>query len=128
MREQRHTKEPWIELKAKPDPTNGAYGICDVTGTGSSCLEVCIARAAGGTVQEAHHNAERIVACVNACTGIQNPAALPAAVEALRRLVDAFTTDACISPNMPVQISVETNGVALDKARAALAQLERGEG
>lgn len=43
-------------------------------------------------------------------------------LEALERLIHAFEADARISPQMPMIISLETNGEALRVARAAIAK------
>lgn len=52
-------------------------------------------------------------------------AAAPALYEALGRLLAAFETDGQISPQMPVIISIETNGGAIREARTALALVEK---
>ena len=64
----------------------------------------------------AHHgpNAKRIVACVNALTGIPNPSAIPDVIAALRRLLK-YDTDK------------ERPHVNRDRAIAALAKLEETE-
>ena len=64
--------------------------------------------------------AERIVSCVNALAGIQNPAAIPDVVEALKRIAiqDCDTSET-------YKAGVE---YMQEVARAALAKLEGGEG
>lgn len=63
-------------------------------------------------------NAERIVACVNACEGIENPAAIPRVIQALEELVAERNLHGC-HEDLP-----ETLG--LEWAREALAAL-RGD-
>jgi hypothetical protein len=53
-------------------------------------------------------------------------AAAPELLEALKRLLGAIEADVKISPTMPVKISFETNGMAIDEARAAIAKAEGG--
>ena len=58
-------------------------------------------------------NAARIVACVNACEGL-NPAAVPALVASLRFMVDAAKTE----PGMAIYIAhIEEAEKILDKAQ-----------
>lgn len=45
-------------------------------------------------VDEMRANAERIIACVNACASIVNPAAIQGAVKALRFYIEAYPHDA----------------------------------
>jgi hypothetical protein len=62
---------------------------------------------------------------VDSCNGEANArliAAAPDLLSACKRLLAAIEADYRISPMMPVQISYETNGVALDEARAAIAK------
>ena len=50
---------------------------------------------------------ERMVACVNACDGIANPAAVPEVVEALRatrRIIGTELGDRCYAPFLAQQI------------------------
>lgn len=71
-----HTPEPWRFGKWTARPEADWQVFCDaleVTPCPSVTLEA---------------DAARIVACVNACAGIADPAAIPNALEALRR-VDA---------------------------------------
>lgn len=47
------------------------------------------------------------------------------AVASLRRLLEAYEADVQLNPHMPVFASWETNGQAIDQARAVLARAER---
>lgn len=49
-------------------------------------------------------------------------AAAPEIAEALVRLLAALEADANVAPDMPIKMSVETNGDAIRDARAALAK------
>ena len=64
---------------------------------------------------------ERIGACIRACADIADPErAVPMMVEALEKLIAAANCNY-------MRETMESEGY-FDKARAALAQLERGEG
>ena len=73
-----HTPGPWRHSGVR-------YG--DITGQNSSFLIASIPQDSGHapTDRQRLKNAERIVACVNACAGIENPGeAVPMMVQALR--------------------------------------------
>ena len=59
----KHTKEPWGVVG------NPVGGIGFISGFGG----ITCAETDGRTEEEIHANAERIVACVNACVGMENP-------------------------------------------------------
>ena len=64
-------------------------------------------------------DAARIVACVNACAGIENPAALPALIEAAEACEEWLTAD-----NVPVPAWHKAGGPdVLTMLRAALANV-----
>lgn len=99
MTDQKHTPEPW---EARKDPQRwivkaiyGSFGMDD--------SQLIPARMGAGVREEA--NAERIVACVNACAGL-NPEAVPEMVKAL---------EAVCTNRDPVGF-----GQAIKAARAAL--------
>lgn len=74
-------------------------------------------------------NADRIVACVNACAGI-NPDAVPDVVAALRacerELMQMRIEDAARwTPDYKKQLEHAESGLTIIKARAALAKLEQ---
>jgi len=92
-----HTKEPW-----RLETVKTQVGIChkigpfpgnDIHEEGNACIYSD--NTSGGRPKELLANAERIVACVNACAGI-DPAAIPALIEALERIERGegrFSTD-----------------------------------
>ena len=69
----RHTKEPWFVQEGYNTIYALSRGDSGVTTAIASVLELDVP---GGS-REATANARRIVACVNALAGIENPAALP---------------------------------------------------
>ena len=71
-----HTKEPWAVGK-DPSDKGTIYGMF-------GRLAVSI----GGEAERTNANAARIVACVNACAGIADPAIVPELVAALERQAD----------------------------------------
>ncbi|MBE3087783.1 MAG: hypothetical protein IMZ71_01505 [Chloroflexi bacterium] len=88
MGETKHTPEPWID-----DPEKGsAYGaapviVANLCWRGDKKREIAkVLFDAGSEDPEVHANARRIVACVNACEGI-NPEAVPDLLEALMALL-----------------------------------------
>ncbi len=76
-----HTKEPW---ESAPDGDRGGFKVRD-------CIrgEIAHLRASAleGTVGQQESNANRIVACVNNCEGL-NPEAIPMLLEACERILD----------------------------------------
>jgi len=72
-----HTPEPWKVSGRAVYSGDDKYRIADCFGGG---LEF---------IQE-WSNAERIGACVNACAGIANPAAVPDAIDVLREMLAAW--------------------------------------
>jgi len=48
--------------------------------------------------------------------------AAPELLNALQRLLNAFKADGKISPNMPIKISLETNGAAIQQAIKAISR------
>lgn len=75
-----HTKEPWAVNQYNDGRTK--YGAIQLV---SRPADASICRIIGGPVM-AGANAARIVACVNACVGI-NPAAVPKLLAACERLL-----------------------------------------
>ena len=86
---------------------------------------------------EAVEKSRRIVDCVNSCAGIQNPAAIPDVVEALREIAEecAQGVDPATVPQAGIEaapqqvvINMSVGLLRLRKARLALAKLEgKGE-
>lgn len=92
-----HTKEPW----AVAPSNDGGQHIGNVDGM--------------VVIYQNRKNMDRIVACVNACAGI-NPEAVPEMLEALRGILDGI-----VATNKRNGIE-EPFGECIDAARAALAK------
>ena len=88
----KHTPEPW--KLGRKDPSTQYIGIY-APGIGPNFnggrIAIVDGRLIGSGISAAEHeaNARHIVACVNACAGI-NPEAVPDVVNALRYLADEF--------------------------------------
>lgn len=110
-----HTPEPWCKLNdCGTVGIWGPQGDCVAVNNGCSC--------------DNEANADRIVACVNACAGL-NPEAVPDVVEALkqceRELLQMRIEDAARwTPDYKKQLEHAESGLTIIKARAALAKLE----
>ena len=103
----KHTKEPW-EIRAGET----RYHPVDIHGQGINNWITDI----GGT-----GNAKRIVACVNACAGIKDPAtAVPMMLEAL-----AWISDAGQDQGKPNEMWFYNR--AMNLAREALAKAKEGQ-
>ena len=101
MSKPKHTPEPWV--------IHDRFGIC------SKALDKVIVLAADGFPDSHKVNCERIVACVNACAGI-NPEAVPEMLEALSEATHA----------MGYKLTRDW-GPIIDKCKAALAKAEGRE-
>ena len=78
MTNAKHAPEPWvISEDSENDILSESYG------KGNGWYEVAAPVSGSGNDDDAQANAERIVACVNACEGI-DPEAVPAMLEALK--------------------------------------------
>jgi hypothetical protein len=78
----KHTKEPWCLRGVNIDSDNSdvSVGCCYKT------------HSVGQTPKSALANAKRIIACVNACAGMEEPAMeIPALKAELERLRDALS-------------------------------------
>ena len=80
-----HTPEPWAVIETEHKKisyievlANGYSPICRVFRKGKSGIKYTLPQKA---------NAERIVACVNACAGIKNPDVVPKIIEVAKQLV-----------------------------------------
>jgi hypothetical protein len=85
-----------MNVKHTPGPWRIAAGvvICAADHAGNSA-QVATTQYSAFTWEEEERNAERIVSCVNACAGIEDPAAyIEAMRRELRRLVDLCDTEA----------------------------------
>lgn len=77
MSEIKHTPEPWVQntlMIVAPNGGRGQYGGLEVAHTG------LVGRNRPG--EQAEADAERIVACVNACAGMENPSSAIAELQA----------------------------------------------
>lgn len=94
---QNHTKGPWARNSdgRVEDPRGATVAQCYVHSF-----------SAGRALECAHNaNAERIVECVNACEGLENPAAIPDALEVLRDCLRWInTTEYAAGSIMPEKI------------------------
>ncbi len=124
MSEAKHTSEPW-ELhpdypnQVRRPPSNDAYG-----------LSACIADCSSGIWPDSKTvaNAARIVACVNACKGI-NPEAVPDLLNACREALEirslAYQVDA--NPKLDIltrrEIERKVDGI-IERIEAAIAKAE----
>lgn len=89
----KHASEPWEVGHGPWNEEKGAYE----TVITAECRDVATLESAQPTrptlanmenyYEDAETNADRIVACINACTGFANPGAIPALVEAMKELV-----------------------------------------
>ena len=119
--EAKHTPEPWKLAEAVGG--RHATGMRRIRSESEGLEHGAVAEVYGindGT--EAAANGARIVACVNACAGINNPAAIPEAMAAFEIITHLVGHNSCSDGRTP-------NGfaVALDNARAALAHLRQKE-
>lgn len=106
----KHTREPWIIAAFDGNDEYGAPILC---------------RPYGETIGKFKlgHDRSRAVVCVNACSGIANPAALGELVEAVADLMlTAF--DGGQTVNDPACV----DAFALERLRAALADVQREGG
>jgi len=100
MSETKHTSEPW-ELhpdypnQVRRPPSNDAYG-----------LSACIADCSSGIWPDAQTvaNASRIVACVNACRGI-NPEAVPDLLDVAKDFRQELSLCMAIAGNMAEKVA-----------------------
>jgi len=116
---QKHTPGPWIVGRG-----NRIY-----MGAAMEAREIAVATRSDPSIRaQAEANAARIVACVNACEGI-NPEAVPEIVKALGDLLDVVNwlqgSGNMKSPIVPHPFGLGVLG-AKAQARAALAKA-RGE-
>lgn len=79
--ETKHTPGPWYVEQPYQEP--GAYIACKWT----TALVCKMFKAADCSAEQVEANASRIVACVNACEGIENPGE---ALEAFRKAASPF--------------------------------------
>jgi hypothetical protein len=78
----KHTKEPWVLRGTNIDSTNTDVSVGRCYNTNS----------VGQTPKSALANAKRIIACVNACAGMEEPAMeIPALKAEVERLRDALS-------------------------------------
>ena len=68
-----------------------------------------------------YHNAARVVACVNACEGIDDPAATLAEVRDMLNMLSRMSLDGEIEGGMSGDDACETLGALIYKARSILA-------
>lgn len=105
----KHTPEPW---KAYVNPRNGAIGVYSITTEN----DVAGCNHLGLPANARKANANRIVACVNACAGIEDPAsAISDAREALELALEV------IEATGPGSYPIAENAIA-----GALAKLKGG--
>lgn len=119
-----HTPSPWTveeidgkawSIRCDADDTDSGTFVCDMVSSRSP--------------HETSANARLIARAPDMADEIARLRSVNAElVAALHRLYDAFSADSQISPDMPIRISVETNGGALEQARAALAKATQEQG
>lgn len=83
-----HTKEPWavsIEPESYPESDDADYPAIIRSASGALIVYMPEEYKYDGDYKA---NARRIVSCVNALSGVKNPAALPALIEAAKNLCD----------------------------------------
>lgn len=82
---QKHTPEPWFS-----EPTEGSDKSGDILigGAAGELIAVCKSLLGDRPVED---NAERIVACVNACEGIADPSCVPELLAALKACDERMT-------------------------------------
>lgn len=114
-----HTPEPWESVKALSGSENdrgfNIYGGAQFIGRVSPMIK----DKRGNASEEGIANADRIVACVNACAGI-NPEAVPDVLEALKGMCDAYK-ELCLMSGYNFH---QSGGSRYTAARAALAKAE----
>jgi hypothetical protein len=82
--QEKHTPEPWSATGHK-----GIYNSPDICDSRGDCIALMDSRGALAGNEEIKANAARIVACVNACASIPNPAeTIAKMVEALRKIAE----------------------------------------
>lgn len=137
----KHTPEPWQTGREDMQSFNGMTGqpfssiyrqaedgrmpmTPDGFG-GLSRVPLCIARVEGDNISrdEEKANARRIVACVNACAGMEDPAVeiaeLRKAVKVLAEYVAGIEGSATFSQVCEMQRAVEANPIAAAAVKAA---------
>lgn len=91
MQDHQHSEEPWCILPASgEDGSRGVYIYAD----GEDVCDLYTERKDEHGIKRglipfphAEANAKRIVECVNACAGIDNPSAIPLAIAAIQKLL-----------------------------------------
>ena len=106
----RHTQEPW---RISKDEENGDRLIVDENIGSTICKRPCL------------EDAERIVACVNGCAGL-DPAAYRECVEALRA-VNTRVSRGIGADDRAFKYGKETWGKVVDKVVEALAHATGGQ-
>ena len=80
-----HTPEPWEAIPPTWDCASGR-----ILGPKEADLGKPIIGFVSRVLPNNQYNAERIVECVNACAGIENPSAIRSALDALNELLLEF--------------------------------------
>lgn len=127
MTDRKHTRTPWhaTDCGESPDDSTtewwrvGGDQWHDGEGFGRVVADL-YGREADPTCCSAEANAKRIVACVNACEGINNPAAIGGVIAALREVIARVASDEGEAGWLPLS----HNGT-LEALRGALEALDR---
>lgn len=109
-----HTKEPWAVHNHPIGPYIMGAENDNPEATGQMSIAECN-YPRGVYSHRRQANAQRIVDCVNGCTNVPNPAAIPEAVKALENIRLAFTAASKGDKITPAMArSVENARVTLD--------------
>ena len=97
MSEQKHAPEPWVYAKGEDNYTD-AYNGNDAENIAGSVISgwIHLARVWLDTPNNGHDNGARIVSCVNACVGMDDPAAEIAALRAALAKAQSDTATCCM--------------------------------
>ena len=113
MSAKHHTPGPWTTRKG-----NTRWSVVG----GGQYIAYAVSGTPGLGPDGERANAERIVACVNACEGLADPAVVPELLAALKVVTECLeSTRDCSLGNDP------EGSAACDRARAAIAKAEGTE-
>lgn len=115
----KHTPEPWVSSVALSGSENDRGFDIHADGKHIARVSPMIKNLRGDASTEAIANKDRILACVNACAGV-NPEAVPDAVAALRDMLDGYER---LLEQSVLDVNPGANRYSI-AARAALAKLE----
>lgn len=121
-----HTQGPWTVEESDDRGWDGWYAVAPPANSDDSpdlAVAICFHGGGGMAPSDSSWSEDALVASRSkALANARLIAAAPGLLAALERLLNAFQADSVLAPTLPARVSWETNGAAVEQARAAIAR------